>query len=256
MRAGLVSITFRSLSPADVARLTREAGLSSIEWGGDVHVPHGKPEIAEEVARLTRAAGLSVAAYGSYYRLAASPAEGPDFSGVLESAMALGAPSIRVWAGNRGSADADSVWRQAVADDALRCADLAARAGIPICYEFHGGTLTDTLDSTLSLLESTDHPFIRTLWQAPVGSAREANLAAIEALAGRLAHVHVFHWGSAGWKNRHPLRDGMDVWKSYVAKLREVGFDGDLLLEFVANDDPARLASDAAALRELINPET
>jgi hypothetical protein len=31
-------------------------------------------------------------------------------------------------------------------------ADLAAEKGITLCYEFHGGTLTDTLESTCDLL--------------------------------------------------------------------------------------------------------
>ncbi len=40
-RAGLVSVTFRQLSPEEIVRVAREAGLTVIEWGGDVHVPPG-----------------------------------------------------------------------------------------------------------------------------------------------------------------------------------------------------------------------
>ena len=156
MLPGLVSITFRQLSPAQIVELCAKNKLQAIEWGGDVHVPHGDIATATQVGRLTRDHGLEVAAYGSYYRLAASPADGLHFSTVLASAVALETQAIRVWAGNRGSADADPSWRNQVAEDALRCADLAAEKGITICYEFHGGTITDTLESTCDLLAATD----------------------------------------------------------------------------------------------------
>ena len=38
---GLVSISFRSKSVEEIALAARDAGLEAIEWGGDVHTPHG-----------------------------------------------------------------------------------------------------------------------------------------------------------------------------------------------------------------------
>ena len=60
--------------------------------------------IAREVRGLTEAAGLTVAAYGSYYKAGHSEAAGLPFPQVLDTALALGAPVIRVWAGPAGSA--------------------------------------------------------------------------------------------------------------------------------------------------------
>ncbi|MET0262082.1 MAG: sugar phosphate isomerase/epimerase, partial [Rariglobus sp.] len=65
---GLVSVTFRKLSPNEVAGLVKKAGLKGIEWGGDIHVPHGDLARAREVRELTLEHGLKTAAYGSYYR--------------------------------------------------------------------------------------------------------------------------------------------------------------------------------------------
>jgi 3-dehydroshikimate dehydratase len=48
---GLVSVTFRKLSPQEIIALTAEAQLQVIEWGGDIHVPHGDIQQAENVAR-------------------------------------------------------------------------------------------------------------------------------------------------------------------------------------------------------------
>ena len=42
IRGGLVSITFRKLSPRAIIDLVTRANLIGIEWGGDVHVPTAK----------------------------------------------------------------------------------------------------------------------------------------------------------------------------------------------------------------------
>ena len=254
MLPGLVSITFRKLSPAQIVDLCVINQLQVIEWGGDVHVPHGDTETAKQVGRLTRDHGLNIAAYGSYYRLAASPTEGLHFPAVLASAVALETKTIRVWAGNRGSADADSGWRQEVAEDALRCADLAAQEGITLCYEFHGGTLTDTLESACDLLTATAHPFIKTLWQPPHGRPLEECLSGLRTLAPRLQHVHAFHW----WpdpSHRLAFRDGKDRWAAYISELRVLGLSPSILLEFVAGDSPEALTDDALFLHEILRDQ-
>lgn len=249
MRPGLVSITFRQLPPERIVELCVKTGLKTIEWGGDVHVPPGDALVASRVGEMTRTSGLTVAAYGSYYRLAVG--EGSAFAGVLASAVELGAPAIRVWAGGRGSADTDRAGRRAVADDALRCADLAGAKGISLCYEFHGGTLTDTTESAVELLAETGHPFIRTLWQPPHGKSQEECLTSLRALMPRLHHLHVFHW----WPdpgNRCALAEGRSRWERYVAELKASSKDVDLLLEFVRGDEPAALEEDAQALRGIL----
>ncbi len=98
---GLVSVTFRQLSVQDIVNLTARAGLDAIEWGGDVHVPHGDLNAARAARIATEHAGLRVAAYGSYYR--AGHADTGPFEDVLASAVELGAPCIRIWAGRQGS---------------------------------------------------------------------------------------------------------------------------------------------------------
>ncbi|TLS49242.1 TIM barrel protein [Paenibacillus antri] len=246
IRTGLVSITFRSLTPARVAALAAEAGLEAIEWGGDIHVPHGDVAAAREVARLTREAGLAVAAYGSYYRLAAGAEQAFDFDDVLSTALALGAPSIRVWAGDRGSDGADEAWRARATADARRIAEAAAREGVLVCLEYHARTLTDTCDSAIRLLREADHPNLRTLWQPEVGGSPERLLEELRRLAPWLEYVHAYHWEG---RERHPFAEGEDVWRRYLNELSALPGDRFALLEFVAEDDPARLAEDAAALK-------
>jgi len=60
-KTGLVSITFRKLNTDEIIDLVQRSGLEGIEWGGDVHVPHGNIDNAQEVGRKTREAGINVA---------------------------------------------------------------------------------------------------------------------------------------------------------------------------------------------------
>ena len=147
---GLVSITFRKLTPRQVVDLVVQAGLEAVEWGGDVHAPHGDVAKAREIAQMMAGAGLAMPTYGSYYRVG-HRADVP-FPDVLVSAVALGIPTIRVWAGKVGSAEADAAYWKAVVADSQRIVDLAATEGIAIAYEFHGNTLTDSAEFTRRLL--------------------------------------------------------------------------------------------------------
>ena len=246
---GLVSVSFRKLSPGEIVALARECGLRVIEWGSDVHVPPGDLATAREVRAMTAEAGLSVAAYGSYVRL--GEADATSFAAVIETTAALGAPAIRVWAGKRGSADADEAYRQRVLDQARQLATLTADAGIVVCYEYHVDTLTDTDASALALLRATaEQPSIRTLWQPPHDRPVEANVASLRGVLPWLQHMHVFHWPRRG--ERAPLADGAARWRAYLDVLRAHGGTWPLLLEFVRDDDPNQLRADAATLHQWI----
>ena len=246
---GLVSVSVRQLAPDRVVALAVEAGLKAIEWGGDMHCPHGDVARAAEVARLTRAAGLDVAAYGSYYRLGVSEAQGLHFPDVVASARALGAPRIRVWAGAHGAAETSAAERALIVAEARRCADLAAEAGIRVVSEWHGGTLTDSFVSGRALLAEVGHPAFLTAWQPPIGFDADAALAELEGIMPWVDHLHVFHWHGY---DRLPLAQGADCWRRYLACAAASGRPLTAALEFVLADDPAQLMADSATLRSLI----
>jgi hypothetical protein len=229
---GLVSVTFRQLSPAEIVTLVVDAGLGSIEWGGDVHVPLGDLKAAREVAERCADNGIGVEAYGSYYR-----ADG-DFGPVLDTALALGAPRIRVWAGKNGSAAEPD--RTAVVENLRAIAALAAAVGVEIAVEYHANTLTDTLDSALDLYRAV--PALKPYWQPPIGSTVDDALAAVPALDP--VAVHVFSWADDG--TRLPLAARETLWRPVLAALPA---DRHALLEFVRDDAPEAFAEDAATLR-------
>jgi sugar phosphate isomerase/epimerase len=250
IRPGLVSISFRKLSVPEILDLCVRAGLEGIEWGGDVHVPHGDVAIAEQAAKTTADAGLEVAAYGSYYRVGEA-ADNPDFADVLASAKALGAPLIRVWAGKRGSADADDAYRVLVVEDLRRICSLAEREGIVVACEFHGGTLTDTDSSAVALYQEADHANLQAYWQPPVAQGVEYCLEGLQSMLPRLCNLHMFHWTHRDGKRvREPLAAGKAVWDQYLALAKQAEGEHWGLLEFVRDDDPEQLVADAATLRQ------
>ncbi len=244
---GLVSITFRKLSPAEIVALVRKAGLRGIEWGGDIHVPHGDIGVAREVRALTEEAGLKVAAYGSYYRAGWSETNGLPFKQVLDSAVELGAPTIRVWPGGKGSADASESERWAVIEDLRRMAGLAAQVGVTISTEFHGGTLTDTNESASQLLVEVDHANVFTCWQPHNGEGTAECVAGLRAVAPKVGNVHVFHWWPTA-AERHPLADGEARWAEFWRELKALPGERHAMLEFVKDDSVEAFFRDAGTL--------
>ncbi|MCP3802845.1 TIM barrel protein [Allokutzneria sp. A3M-2-11 16] len=241
---GVVSVTFRQLSVPEIVRLTADAGLRAITWGGDVHVPVGDLAAAERARSLTGDAGLIVEGYGSYYK--AGESEPAAFADALRTAVALGAPVIRVWAGVTGAADTDPARRAAVTEDLRRCADLAAVHGTRVAVEYHVETLTDDIDSATRLFDEVDA--LVPYWQPKETPEVDACVKEVRSLLPKLRTVHAFSWGPDGFTERLPLADRADLWRPVLAELNADGQDRFVLLEFVPDDSVEQFRSDAAAL--------
>jgi 3-dehydroshikimate dehydratase len=250
IRSGLVSISFRKVEAGDLIEEVVKAGQRGIEWGGDVHVPHGDTRKAEQVARWTRDAGLESAAYGSYYRLADE--DSPEIEAVLDSAEALAAPTMRVWAGKKASADADKTYREAVKSDARRICELAAKRQLRIAFEYHGNTLTDSIDSAADLFMDLPIENLDGLWQPPNGQPEDICEKSLNAILPRISNVHVFHWGKAGGSERLALAEGKARWTRYFELLAADPKPRWALMEFVKDDSLAQYHADASTLNEIL----
>lgn len=245
IRPGLCSVTFRQLTPARVVELSVDAGLEVIEWGGDVHVPPGDAERAADVAEATRDAGLAVCSYGSYFRSGADEALAP----ILDSAQALGADRVRVWAGRVDSRDATPEQYAQIVSRLRDAAAEAADRGITLALEFHRGTAADTPDATLRLI--ADVPGLTTYWQPSVDAPDAVALAEYDALAAHTSAVHVFSWWP--FDRRLRLAERESLWHPlFAAAAAQPAPPRDALLEFVPDDDPDLLAAEAATLRRWI----
>lgn len=247
MIPGLVSVTFRKLTPRRICALCRDAGLKAVEWGGDVHVPP-TGENAAEVRRMSADSGLDICSYGSYYRVG-QPMDG--FLRCLDTAGELGAPVIRIWCGeNVISSDLGLADRARIVEGLVKCCDIAQERGVIVAPEFHGGTLTDSLPSVDRLLtETRGVENLRFYWQPRWDWTEEETLRALDMVRPRLAHAHVFTWRHEG-KNiiRLKLSEGEATWKKAMPVLG----DCHALIEFVRDDSQSALMDDAAALKKWI----
>ena len=245
MRAtGLLSVTFRSLPFERIIELTVQAGLDGIEWGGDVHLPPGELDLATKIGQMTLDAGLVNFSYGSYWRANGEPQM------VADTAAALGAQWIRVWAGVLPSAQCSPEIRGRVVEflrKMCRCA-----GGMQVAAEWHCGTLTDTQDSAVRLLDEVgEDNFFCYFQREERPDDRRDNLNDLLRIpARRLRAVHVHYCAN---RQRLPLALGEEEWRELLSHIPE---SVPVLLEFVRGDSVEQYLEDARVLRNLTRRST
>lgn len=241
IKSGLVSVTFRKLSREKIITLVKSAGLQGIEWGGDIHVPHGDIDCAKDTRKMTEDAGLAVTSYGSYYRVGHE--EPLPFDAVLETAVYLGAPIVRVWAGKQNAEESNATYWQRVIEDTRSIASLTSRVGKKIAFEYHNNTLTNTLASTLKLIKTVNHPGVTTYWQIPANTTFQENIHALNELLPWLSYIHV------NTSHLNLDNDPEDTaWQKYIEVVRQTGRMHYALIEFVRDDNPEHFMKTAAHL--------
>lgn len=243
---GLTSVTFRKKAPEDVLRLAVEAGLEMIEWGGDCHVTN--PREAAHMRVLCANQGIATPSFGSYFTIGRDDED--KLKHVSETACALGAKTVRVWLGTKGSRDTDSSEYQALVDQTVCAAGIAASYGLDLAFEFHRRTYNDTGTSCLKMLDSCGQGNLATYWQPFFEGQDTENL---NITLPRIRNVHVFYWNASG--RRYRLKKGAGPWSGWIQTLKSAGFSGDYILEFCRHDSARVFKKDAALLRAWINKQ-
>ncbi|MBQ8649291.1 MAG: TIM barrel protein [Clostridia bacterium] len=233
---GLVSISFRNLSIEEIINLCRKNGLKNIEWGGDVHVPHGDIETAKAVFEECEQAGIKTAAYGSYYRVCPKKTVNPKWSAVVDTAAALHATVIRVWICEQGSAETDEKEFNAAVEELKEMCGIAAKKGIIVCAECHPFTLTDDYVYSVRLAKAVNLPNFKLYWQPNQFKDLQYNLSSIDAMKEYIINVHTFYWEE---NKKLSLSEGREIWQMYLKRLGNT--PKCFLFEFMPNDSPEEL---------------
>ena len=241
-KTGIVSISFRDRTPEEILAAASEAGLDAVEWGGDVHVPHGDLSTAELVRELTAAKGIETVEYGSYYAIGKS--DPALFDAILNTARELGTSVIRVWAHQGKSSDTftEEEYRACVADAKRIC---TAAGDITVALECHPNTLTDEYHTELKFIRDVGCDNLKTFWQPNQHRPLEYNLDSIRALLPYIVSVHVYSWKR---KQRLPLEALEDEWAEYFELLS--GKDLNYMLEFMHDGNIETLKETAATLKK------
>lgn len=248
MKVGLVSISFRHLTPEQVISHSVKAGIGTIEWGSDSHLPETDLENAKRIAQMTKDAEIQMVSYGSYYKLG----KGMDIVPYLETAKAIDVSIIRIWAGTRGSEKVTDEERKLLVAEAVAVSQKAAEYGITICFEYHPNTLTDNYHSALRLMQEVNLPNCRLYWQPNYNKSLEENLEALKAVLPYVDIIHVFYWSEA--KDQLPLAGGRDIWRQFLQISKEKPHI-QYLLEFVPEDHEKHLPEEAAVFQTLMQEE-
>lgn len=241
---GLVSVSFRKHSPEEIIKAARDAGLSCIEWGSDIHAPCRDTARLSEIVRLQKEYGVTCSSYGTYFRLGVTPlTELPDY---IAAAKTLGTNILRVWGGTKKGADMTPEELAAFTDTCKQAAAMAEEAGVILCTECHMLSVTETPDYGAALMEAVNSPAFRTYWQPFQWLDAEGSLAVAKAYAPFAQHIHVFNWRGNG---KFPLAEAVEDWRAYLSVLPPPRA---LLLEFMPDDRIETLPAEAEALRAII----
>ncbi len=252
IKTGLCSVSFKQKTPKEVVELTAQAGLCGIEWIGNVHVPAGDIQNARAVGEMTGSAGLEIAAYGSIFRLGT----GEDIVPHLESANALGAKEMRIWAGISGkpSAEYTANERASLVHEAKKASRKAAEYGISLSTECHDGSLTDCLGSQLLFMEEVNEPNFGTYWQELLNLPENEQIPSLSAVrdSGKLTNIHVYQYKLfEGGRERQLLSSGFEKWKKRFELFRNDTAVRYAMLEFVKDNSEESFFDDAKTLCEL-----
>lgn len=241
--SGLVSVSFRRHSPEEIVKAAKEAGLTCIEWGSDIHAPCLDTERLREIVALQERYGIRCSSYGTYFRLCETPLS--ELEAYIAAAKMLGTDVLRLWCGSKSGADMTEAERERLISECKAAAELAEKHGVILCTECHRGTFTERLSDALLLMREVDSPSFRTYWQPFQWKSVEENLAYAEAIAPYAEHIHVFQWKN---DEKFSLREGIAEWKGYLEKF---SCPRTLLLEFMPDNSIDSLRGEADALREI-----
>lgn len=243
VQLGLVSVSFRPLSPEQILRHAAAAGLTQIEWGSDVHAPYDCPDRVRQIAALQRSSGISCSSYGTYFRLGQTPLQ--ELPCAIEAANRLGTGILRLWCGDKSGAEMSAEERARLLEVCCHAAELAEQSGVTLCMECHAKTWTERPEDAHWLMRTVNSPAFRMYWQPSQWRTQAENCASAALLAADTVHLHVFHWQG---RQRYPLHQGVEAWREY---LRYFPAPRTLLLEFMPHDSPEELPAEAEALRSL-----
>ncbi len=245
MKLGLVSVSFRNHSPETIIKKAKEAGLSCIEWGSDIHAPCGDTEKLKKISDLQKSEGLYCSSYGTYFRLGVNDIN--ELTEYFSAAEILGTDIIRVWCGNKGSHEYSENEKAFLINECKAAAYLAEKNNFTLCLECHNNTFTDTKEAAILLMKNINSPAFRMYWQPNQFVCDEDNIAYVRLMSSFTKHIHVFNWKG---DKRYKLSESTDLWRRYLSFFNH---EKTLLLEFMPDDDIDSLPEEAAALKTIIS---
>ena len=241
---GLVSVSFRKHTPEEIIKAVKEAGLSCIEWGSDIHAPCRDTERLLDIVRLQTEYGIECSSYGTYFRLGHTPIE--ELPRYISAAKMLGTNILRLWCGTKSGANMTAEERENLFAVCRQAAAMAEEQGVILCMECHHGTFTERPEDTVALMEAVNSPHFRMYWQPFQWLDSDGSLKTAQTVSPYAEHIHVFNWKGS---QKLSLAEAVDTWRVYLSVLPPPRA---LLLEFMPDDNIETLPVEAEALKTIV----
>ena len=241
-KLGLCSVTFRKKTAEEVVALCKKAGISFIEWGGDVHVK--TLDDAKKVKVLCDRADIKISSYGSYFNSAVYD-EG-KWRDTCEITKEMGAQSIRIWLGKKNSQLTKEKEYKLLLENTKKMCDIAAKYGLFVCPECHDNTFNNNTDAILRFTGDLQKDNFKTYFQSRY-FRMEYDLDRIDRTYDYIKDVHISY---RDLKREQLFRKkDKNYLDTLLKKLKEKGFSGIVMIEFVSGNSEKNFLSDAEKLK-------
>ena len=253
LKIGLTSVTFRKLSAEEIIKYCVDCKIGVIEWGSDIHVPSGDVDKARFIKTECEKNGISVSSYGTYYKCGTYENAESAFSEYLKVAEILGAPTMRIWVGDRDFEKADDAYMEKIVSELQMICDMAKEKNIEIGCEFHRGTLCNSKESSLKMIERVNRENFGMYFQYEPKVSFEENCDTLEKFIPSLKNVHVFNIDESGSRYSISENDGENLWGAFVKILKENNISANLLFEFLKDTSFEGLSKETDIVTRIIN---
>lgn len=243
-KLGLCSVTFRKKSAAKVVEIAKKAGVEYIEWGGDIHVTN--MEEARIVKSICDNEGIKICSYGSYYRVGC--ADKGKWEEICRIAAEMKAPSVRVWLGEKGSAETTQAEYSRIIEDLKSICSVARKYNLTVCPECHDNTYNDNTDSFLKIKNELKADNFKTYFQSRYFRF-DYDIDRIERTFDFIENVHV-SYRDLKREQRFRKKDRRYLDK-LLNKLSDMNYDGIVLVEFTKGSKERNFNKDIERLCRL-----
>lgn len=249
MEIGFTSTTFRQIKNLEkIVYIAKKAGADCVEWGGDIHVK--TMDDALKAKALCEKSGLQISSYGSYYVVGSNDFE--EWTRICKIADAMGAKSVRVWLGKKGSTKTGAEEYKNLLSDAKRICTKAKEYDLIVSPECHKNTYNDNTDAFLNFAGELNADNFRTYFQSRYLDW-EYDADRLERTISLIENVHISYSECV----RMQFFGKKD--KTYVSKilrkLSELNYSGRVLLEYTYFAMPSYFEKDISRLGKQVNGE-
>lgn len=241
-KLGLCSVTFRKMSAAKVVEIAKKAGISYIEWGGDIHVTN--KEEARIVKSICDNEGIKICSYGSYYRVGC--ADKSKWEEICLIANAMNASSVRVWLGDKDSEETTQAEYNRILEDLKSICSVARKYNLSVCPECHDNTYNNNTDAFLKIKNELKADNFKTYFQSRYFRF-DYDIDRIERTFEFIENVHVSYRDLVK-EQRFKRKDKLYL-DRLLKKLLEMNFDGVILVEFTKGSKEKHFLNDIKKLK-------